>query len=59
MFWKTDGDIDCIPIFVPTNQTNITTGNGYWEDVKARFWQGERHARGLADLAYNLHKMFN
>ena len=45
------------PIYVPFNQVNICTGNGYWADIKARFWQAERHAKGVADVAYNF-KMF-
>jgi len=38
-FWKTGGDIVCVPIYAPFNQVNICTGNGYVEDVLARFWQ--------------------
>ena len=38
-YWKTSGNIKTIPIYVPFNQVNILTGNGYWEDVKAKFWQ--------------------
>lgn len=40
------------PIYVPFNQVNISTGNGYCADMKARFWQAERHAKGVADVAY-------
>jgi len=50
-------EIKCKPIYVPFNQLNICTGNGYWEDCKARFWQAERHAKGVADVAYSF-KMF-
>jgi len=39
---------------VPFNQVNISTGDGYVEDVLARFWQAERHAQGCADLAWSL-----
>lgn len=46
-----------MPIYVPFNQVNISTGDGYVEDVLARFWQAERHAQGCADLAWTL-KMF-
>lgn len=56
-FWKTNGDVRTVDIHVPFNQVNIQTGKGYWEDVAARFWQAERHARGCADAAYVL-KMF-
>jgi hypothetical protein len=39
------------------SSVNISTGNGYWADCKARFWQAERHAKGVADVAYCM-KMF-
>lgn len=38
-FWKTRAEVVCKPIYIPTNQVNLSTGLGYWEDVKARFWQ--------------------
>ena len=44
---------------MPFNQVNIATGNGYIEDVKARFWQAERHAQGCADVAYNFKMLFS
>lgn len=50
--WKTKMQIKARPIYAPFNQVNICTGNGYWEDCKARFWQAERHAKGVADVAY-------
>jgi hypothetical protein len=37
--FKTDYSIKPTPIYVPFNQVNISTGNGYWADCKARFWQ--------------------
>lgn len=51
-YWKTGGEIKTIPIYTPFNQVNISTGNGYIEDVLARFWQAERHAQGVADVAW-------
>ena len=51
-FWKTGGDIECIPIYASFNQVNVETGKGYLADVEARFWQAERHARGVASFAY-------
>ena len=27
--------------------------------MKARFWQAERHAKGVADVAYNMKMLFN
>lgn len=41
-------------LHIPFNQVNVQTGNGYMEDVMARFWQAERHARGCADVAYSM-----
>jgi hypothetical protein len=46
------------PIYVPFNQVNISTGNGYCADVNARFWQAERHAKGVADVAYCFKMLF-
>ena len=28
-YWKTQGDITTVPIYVPFNQANLSTGNGY------------------------------
>ena len=53
-FWKTNGEAFNVPIYVPFNQVNVQTGEGYIQDVEARFWQAERHAQGCADVAYNL-----
>lgn len=39
VYWKTNGDMKTVPIYVPFNQVNISTGGGYIEDVIARFWQ--------------------
>lgn len=57
-FWKCDGDIRTVDMHIHFNQVNVQTGMGYIEDVKARFWQAERHARGCADAAYCLKMMF-
>lgn len=38
-FWKTNGDVRTVSIHAPFNQVNVQTGNGYWADVTARFWQ--------------------
>lgn len=48
-----------VPIYAPFNQVNICTGNGYVEDVLARFWQAERHAQGCSDLAWEFKLLFN
>lgn len=29
----------------------------YWADIEARFWQAERHAQGVADVAYTINQM--
>jgi hypothetical protein len=56
-FWKTAGNVEAIPIYAPFNQVCIQTGNGAWADIKARFWQAERHARGVSDVAYNINML--
>ena len=58
-YWKTQGDMKTCPIYTPFNQVNIETGKGYWEDIKARFWQAERHAKGVADVAWCLKMLLN
>ena len=58
-YWKTNGNITCVPIYAPFNQVNIATGKGYMEDVLARFWQAERHAQGCADFAYQCKMLFS
>lgn len=55
--WKTEGKVRGIPIYVPFNQLNLSTGGTVWQDLKARFWQAERHARGVADVAYMINMM--
>lgn len=32
-FWKTEGDVETVPIYAPFNQINIQTGKGYLPDV--------------------------
>lgn len=56
-FWKTRGEIETVCIYACLNQVNIQTGKGYFADVEARFWQAERHARGVADVAYNINML--
>lgn len=50
--FKTNGEAKGVPIFIPFNQLNIQTGNGYVADIKAKFMQLERHARGLIEIGY-------
>ena len=42
----------------PFNQLSLTGGEGYCQDMKARFWQAERHTRGVTDAAYCLNMLF-
>jgi hypothetical protein len=35
----------------------LATGGGYCADLEARFWQAERHAQGLGDIAYTCHML--
>lgn len=50
--FKTNGEVKLIPIFSPFNQLCIQTGEGYKADMKAKFWQIERHARVVSDIGY-------
>lgn len=52
-FWKTQGQVRTIPIYVPINLTNVQT-SGYFSNVSARFVQAKRHYNGVADVAYTL-----
>ena len=55
--FKSHGEVRTVPIYTPFNQLNIQTGNGYISDVKSKFWQVERHTRGVADIGYCLNMM--
>lgn len=54
-FWKTHGELITVPIYVAFNQVNLQSGS-YFGDIQARFWQAERHAQGVADVAYSLNQ---
>lgn len=56
-FWKTGGEIKSVPIYTAFNQVNVSTGISYWADIEARFWQAERHAQGVSDVAYSINQM--
>ncbi len=47
-----------VSIGIPFVQTSLSTGKGYIADMKARFWQAERHSRGIQDVAYNIKMAF-
>jgi len=51
-FWKSKESIEVIPIYAMFNQLCVQTGKGYIEDSLARFWQAERHARGISSVCY-------
>jgi hypothetical protein len=57
--WKTNGRARSYPIFTPFNQANLATGKGYCNDMKAKFWQAERHGTGVIDAAYGFNMMAN
>ncbi len=57
-FWKTKGNLCGVQTGVPFIQMSLSTGNGYIKDMIARFWQAERHARGIQDVAYNIKMLF-
>ena len=56
-FWKKEGKIETVPIYTAFNQLSLTTGEGYCSDMKARFWQTERHTRGVIEAAYGLNML--
>lgn len=56
--WKSQGEIEIIPIFVLANMMSLETGQGYLADSVARFWQAERHMRVFLDAAYNFNMLF-
>lgn len=56
--WKLEGPMHTAAVFVPFNQFSLSTGEGYCKDIKARFWQAERHTRGVSDVAYCLNMLF-
>ncbi|CAL5225244.1 g8034 [Coccomyxa viridis] len=52
-YFKTHGQVRLAAIPSPVNMLNLQAG-GYWETIRARMVQAERHARGCADFAYCL-----
>jgi hypothetical protein len=56
--WKSNGEVEIVPIFVAVNMISLQTGEGYFKDLKARFWQAERHMRSMLDAAYNFNMLF-
>jgi hypothetical protein len=56
--FKTKGEVMTVPIYTAFNQLSIQTGNGYVEDLKAKFWQLERHGRALLDMGYSILMFF-
>ena len=57
-YWKRRGDLITVPVMTPFNQLSLVTGEGYCNNMKARFWQAERHTRGVSDAAYCLNMLF-
>ena len=47
IFWKVNGPVYTVPIYTPFNQLSVETGKGYLQDIKAKFWQIERHGKGI------------
>lgn len=50
--------MEIVPIFVAVNMVSLQTGEGYFADLKARFWQAERHMRSMLDAAYSFNMLF-
>jgi hypothetical protein len=57
-FWKNEGKIKSIPIYVATNQACLQTGEGYLKDMFGRLRQAQRHAYGSVDVSYSLKMLF-
>jgi len=55
--WKTQGQAETVAIYVPFNQLNLETGQGYMADMQARFWQAERHSRMFDDIPYTINML--
>lgn len=57
-YWKTDGNVETYPIYVPTAQMSLMTGHGFIADFKARFQQAKRHCQVQIESSYNLTCLF-
>jgi hypothetical protein len=55
--WKNNGDFEIIQIYVMANLMSLESGEGYFHDISARFWQAERHMRSMLDAAYNFNML--
>lgn len=53
LLWKTNGQTKTCPIYVPINQLNLATHEGYYADFKGRIEQAKRHAQDQVQLSYN------
>ena len=53
-YWKTKGDFYIIPIITPFNQLSLSTGQGWYADLNARFEQAIRHGLSQIEVSYNL-----
>lgn len=47
----------CVPVYVAFNQLNVQVGRSYWGNLRAKFWQMERHFEGVTDVAYSIKMM--
>jgi hypothetical protein len=55
--WKTNGELEIVPINVMANMMSLSTGRSALEDFSARFWQAERHMMTMLDAAYNFNML--
>lgn len=55
-YFRLNGDYYGETIFTPFNQLNLQSGNRYFDNCRHKFWQSARHAQGLYEFNYTVHK---
>jgi len=56
---ETKGRLSVIPIYTFSNQMNLVGGKSFFEECKSKFWQEERHQRGVLEISYAFKNVVN
>jgi cellulose synthase/poly-beta-1,6-N-acetylglucosamine synthase-like glycosyltransferase len=54
---KTSGRVQVKPIYAFSNQTNLASSGSFVKDFLSKFWQSERHQRGMMEFAYTIQNL--
>ena len=51
--YKSKGEVKTYPIYIPINQMNLATHQGYWSDFKGRLEQSQKHCQDQVEISYS------